>query len=73
MIFNDQFYQEFDKVQGGKQIFLSLAVSYFQERLTNDKNPLLKHYSPEMYGKLAFYAVEKPTISISQNKFKYGK
>ena len=52
---------------------MSLAISYFQERLMNDRNPLLKHYNPELYRKLAFYCVEKMSIEVSESKFKYGK
>lgn len=41
----------------GKKILMSLAISYFEQRLQSDHNPLLKLYNPEDYHKLAYYAV----------------
>ena len=73
MIFNDKFYDSFEKVQGGKKILLSIAVSYFQERLQADRNPLTKDFNPELYGKLLFYGIEKMSIEVNEAKFKYGK
>lgn len=73
MIFNDKFYQAFEKVNTGKKLLFSIAVSYFQERIQNDRNPLLKQYNPQQYGKLAFYNIEKMSIELSQEKYKYGK
>lgn len=73
IIFNDAFYKSFEKAQGGKKLLMSIAISYFQERLQNDRNPLLKKFNPELHGKLAFYVVEKMSIEINDKKFKYGK
>ena len=73
LIFNDKFYQSFEKAPGGKKLLMSIAVSYFQERLQADRNPLLKQFNPELHGKLAYYVIEKMSIEISDKKYKYGK
>ena len=57
MIFNEQFLMAFDRVANGRKILLSLAVSYFQDRLENDRNPLLKKYNPNQHQKVAFYSI----------------
>lgn len=62
MIFNDKFYHSFERAPGGKKVLLSIAISYFQERLQSDRNPLLKDYNPQLYGKLLFYGIEKMSI-----------
>ena len=51
---------------------MGLCVSYLQERLGMDKNPLLKHYNPDQYKRLAYYNIEKYSMQISEKPFKYG-
>jgi len=47
MILNSKFYQDILDENGGKKLLMSLCISYLQERLTLDKNPLLEKYNPE--------------------------
>ena len=59
MVLNSVFYHDILNENAGKKLLMSLAISYLQERLTLDKNPLLAHYSPEEYRRLAFYSIDK--------------
>lgn len=63
MVFNRNMYESLMR-QGpnGKKLIMSLAISYFEQRLQTDHNPLIKLYNPEVHKKLAFYAVEKLSI-----------
>lgn len=51
---------------------MGLSISFLQERLEADKNPLLRHYNPNEYRRLAFYTIDKYSIEINENVFKYG-
>lgn len=58
MVMNRNMYESLMR-QGmnGKKLIMSLAISYFEQRLQTDQNPLVKLYNPEAHKKLAFYAV----------------
>ncbi len=47
MIFNRNMYESLMR-QGvnGKKLIMSLAISYFEQRLQTDHNPLIKLYNP---------------------------
>jgi hypothetical protein len=62
MILNSQFFSDLMNQNGGKKILMGLCISYMQERLTADKNPLLRHYDPNEFRRLAFYNVDKYSI-----------
>ena len=47
MILNTRFYDDLLNEPAGKKTLMGLCLSYFQERLERDKNPLLKLYNPE--------------------------
>lgn len=47
MILNSKFYQDLLQENGGKKLLMSLSISYLQERLSLDKNPLLDQYNPD--------------------------
>lgn len=72
MILNSRFYQDLMHQNGGKKILMGLSISFLQERLEADKNPLLRHYNPNEYRRLAFYNIDKYSIEIRDNIFKYG-
>jgi len=68
-----------NKVYGGlaeanPAYLMNLAVSLLQERLAGNLNPLLKDYNPNDYGRLVWYAIDKPSIQRHKTKiFKVGK
>lgn len=41
---------------------MGISISYLQERLNLDKNPLLKIYNPDEHRRLAFYSIDKYSI-----------
>lgn len=58
MIFSRNLYESLMKHgPNGKKMIMSLAISYFEQRLQTDLNPLIKQYNPEVHKKLVFYAV----------------
>lgn len=74
MVFNSNFLKAFDAAPNGKRLFLGIAVAYFQERVKGDRNMILSKIDTRtLYGKNLYYEIEKQSIKISQNKFKYGK
>ena len=73
MILNHKFYLDLVNQNGGKKVLVGLCISYLQERLAVDKNPLLKHYNPEEHRRLAYYNIEKYSIEITDQPFKYGE
>jgi hypothetical protein len=46
MILNSNFYTDILNEPAGKKYLLGLCISYLQERLSMDKNPLLSLYNP---------------------------
>ena len=62
MILNERFFSDLIDQNGGKKILMGLCVSYFQERIAADKNPLLRHYNPNEFRRLAFYNIDKYSI-----------
>lgn len=73
MIVGSKLCQDLIQQNGGNKILMGLCISYLQQRLGNDKNPLLKFYNPEEYKRLAYYNIEKQSIQICEKKFKYGE
>jgi hypothetical protein len=57
IILNSKFFSDLMAQNGGKKILMGLCISYLQERLTMDRNPLLKHYNPDEYQRLAYYNI----------------
>ena len=47
MIVGSRMLEDLVSQNGGKKIMMGLCVSYLQERLGMDKNPLLRYYNPE--------------------------
>ena len=74
LIFNSNFLRAFESVPNGRRVFLGIATAYFQERLKNDRNPvLMKVDTLNLYGKNLYYGIDKHTIQINQTKnFIYG-
>ena len=73
MILNRKLFEDLLGQNGGKKILMGLCISYLQERLMADKNPLLRNYNPEEYRRLAYYSIEKNSVSISEQRFKFGE
>ena len=75
MIFNTNFLKGFDTAPNGRKLLMSLAITYFQERLKADKNIVYGKVDTIMlYGKSLFYGLDKLTIEVnSDKKFKYDK
>ncbi len=46
MILSTKFYEDLMNEPAGKKTLLGICLSYLQERLSLDKNPLLKFYNP---------------------------
>lgn len=72
MVLNSKFYNDLLNEPAGKKSLMSLSISYLQERLSLDKNPLLKDYNPEEHRRLAFYNIDKYSIEIDEENFHYG-
>lgn len=68
LVINSHTYQNVTR-QGGKKILISLALSYLQERIKADKNPLKGKFDPISSGKNAFYKIEGMTVEVSPTKF----
>lgn len=48
---------------------MGISISYLQERLNLDKNPLLKIYNPDEHRRLAFYNIDKYSIEVCEKYY----
>ena len=74
MIFSSNFVKAFDTAPNGRKLLMSLAVTYFQERIQADRNMVLSKIDTlRLYGKNLYYGIEKMTIEVNADKkFKYA-
>ena len=72
MIVGKRLYMDLLAQNNGKRILMGLCVSYLQQRLMADKNPLLKFYNPQEYKRLAFYNIEKYSMEVSDKSYRDG-
>lgn len=74
MIFSSNFVKAFDTAPNGRRLLMSLAITYFQERIQADRNIVLARVDTiRLYGKNLFYGIDKMTIElIADKKFMYG-
>ena len=73
MIVGSRFYTDLISQNGGKKVLMGLCISYLQERLGSDKNPLLKFYNPQEYRRLAYFNIDKYSIEITDSTFRFGE
>lgn len=72
MILNTKFYNDLIGEGAGKKSVMGLCISYLQERLSLDKNPLLRLYNPEEHRRLAFYSIDKFSIEINDKNYHFA-
>ena len=55
MILNKDLVESMMKEKDGKRVLMGLALSYFEQRIQGDKNPLLQQYDIQLHQKIAYY------------------